>query len=164
MSRKILLRASTTVASTILILMVLAVAFLPSTSIAASHSKIVRGYVHDQSARIVADAEVTVTMKNGATTVTTKTDTSDSTGFYSTTFLQNEWEIGYEIVVTAIYKSLETSNDEPVFCNDAFVQYVNITFPYEIPELGNGFLGVLVTGLILGAVAVVALVVMRKKS
>ena len=131
---------------------------------AASHPKTVRGYVYDIDGRKVADAQVTVTMKDGETTVSTKSDASDSNGFYTCNFAMTEWNIGNKIVVTATYKSLQATNSTEVFCNDEFLQYENVTFPYEIPELGNGYMGILITGLILGAVAVAVLVLMRRKA
>ena len=144
--------------------MVLSVAVLPATTMAASHPKTVRGYVYDQSGRKVANADVTVTMKDGGTTVSTKTDASDSNGFYTCNFNSPEWNVGNQIVVTATYQSLQATNSTTVYCDDSFLQYENVTFPYEIPELGNGLMGILITGLILGAVAVTVLVLWRRKA
>ncbi len=157
-------RASTAVLSVTLVLVVIAVAVLPASTSAGPHPKQIRGYVYDQDGRKVADAQVTVTMKDGENTVSTKTDTSDGVGYFTCDFGATEWNNGNRIVVTAIYKSLEATNTTILLCNDAFYQYENVTFPYEIPELGNGYTGILVTGLILGAVAVAALVFLRRKA
>ena len=156
-------RSASVVLSAALVLLVLAVAFVPAATEAGSHPKQVRGYVYDQTGRKVADAQVTVTMKDGETQISAKTDTSDSTGYFSCSFGTTEWYIGNRIVVTATYQSLQATNSTEVYCDDAFFQWENVTFPYEIPEFGGGFVGLLITGLLLGAVAVGALVFVRRK-
>jgi hypothetical protein len=163
MSAKAILRPGVVVLSAVLVLVMLAVAVIPSATMAATHPKLVIGYVYDQSGRKVPDAQVTVTMMNGGTQVSAKTDTSDSKGYFSCNFGMTEWNIGNKIVVTAIYNSLEATNSTTVLCNDEFQQWENITFPYEIPELGNGIAGFLATGLLIGAMAVAFLVFVRKK-
>lgn len=166
LSGKSIFRSGTVVLSALIVVLVLAMALLPAATMAATHPKTVWGYVYDQDGRKVADAQVTVTMKNVSTnaTVSTKTDTSDSVGFYSCNFGLADWNIGDKIVVTATYKSLQATNSTVVLCNNEFFQWENVTFPYEIPELGNGLIGILVTGLILGAVAVAVLVFWRRKA
>ncbi len=164
MFAKAIVRPGVLVLSVALVVFVLAAAVLPSASLAASHPKQVRGYVYDQDGRKVADAQVTVKMMDGETQVSVKTDTSDSVGYFACDFVEADWNIGNRILVTATYKSLQATNTTVLLCNDAFYQWENITFPYEIPELGNGFVGILVTGLVLGAVAVVALVFMRRRA
>ena len=163
MSAKWFVRPGVVVLSAALVLLVLAMAVLPAATQAASHPKQVRGYVYDQDGRKVAGAQVTVTMKNGTTTVSAKTDTSDSVGYFSCDFASSEWNITDRILVTATYKSLQATNSTIVLCDNAFFQWENITFPYEIPELGSGYVGILIAGLLVGAVAVAALVLMRRK-
>jgi len=164
MSGKSIVRAGTVVLSTVLVLLVLSVAVLPSATMAATHPKTVRGYVYDQDGRKVENAQVTVTMKDGETIVSTKTDASDSAGFYTCNFAMTDWSVGNKIVVTATYNTLQATNTTTVLCNDEFVQYENVTFPYEIPELGKGLTGILITALIVGAVAIAVLVLMRRKA
>lgn len=163
MSAKVFVRPGVVVLSAALVLIVLAAAVLPVATQAATHPKQVRGYVYDQDGRKVANAQVTVTMKDGVTQVSAKTDTSDSAGYFACDFGLTEWNIGNQIVVTATFSSLQATNSTEVYCDDAFLQWENITFPYEIPELGNGFTGILITGLLLGGIAIAALVLIRRK-
>ncbi len=162
MSRRSIVRQCAVVSAVLVILMV-AAAVIPAATQAGTHPKQVRGYVYDIEGRKVADAQVTVTMKDGETQVSVKTKTSNSAGYFACDFANAEWNIGNRIFVTATYNSLQATNTTTVLCTDAFFQWENITFAYEIPELGNGFTGILITGLVLGAVAVAALVFMRRK-
>jgi hypothetical protein len=164
MSAKAFVRPGVVVLSAALVvIVVLAMAIVPAATQAATHPKQVRGYVYDQDGSKVPGAQVTVTMKDGETTVSAKTDTSDSVGYFSCDFAMAEWNIGNRILVTATYNSLQATNSTVLLCDDAFFQWENITFPYEIPELGSGYVGILIAGLLVGAVAVAALVFMRRK-
>lgn len=160
---KAIFRPGVVAVSVVLVVLVVSLAVVPASTQAATHSKWVRGYVYDQDGRKVPNAQVTVTMMNGPTQVSAKTDTSDSSGYFNTIFESTEWNIGNKIVVSAIYNSLEATNTTTLLCDDEFMQYENVTFPYEIPELGNGIAGFLVTGLLVGAIAVALLVFVRRK-
>ena len=152
------------VVSAALVFLMLAVATLPSGIMAADHPKTVRGYVYDQDGRKVVNAHVTVTMMDGETQISAKTEDSDSNGYFSCNFDNSDWYIGNTIVVSATYGALQATNETPIVADDEFVQWENVTFPYEIPELGNGLFGFLVAGLLLGAISVAALVLIRRKA
>lgn len=119
----------------------------------------VRGIIYDSVGRTVENADVTVTMYNGAAPVSTHTDVSDSIGFYSTSFLVTEWEVGYNVVVVAVYEG--SPEDATSVAPNANTLDVDVHFTFEIPEFGSGW-GLLVSGLTVGAVAVVAVVWRRK--
>ena len=165
MSAKAIVRPSAVFLSAALLLVALAVALSPGATLAGDHPKQVVGYVYDIDGRKLANAEVTVRMMDGTTQISVKTDTSDSVGYFSCNFETSEWFDGNKIEVTATYNSLQAENTTlpPVLCNGDFFQWENVTFLYEIPELGKGISGILITGLVLGAVAVAALVLVRKK-
>jgi|GEM_PF-1313876 len=158
------LRPVVIVASVTFAVLMVTVAVVPSATRAADYSKSVRGYVYDIDGRKVAGADVTIAMMNGGVQVSSHTETSNSLGYYNIVFEPTEWNPGYRILVTAIYNSLEASNATVVLClNNPFPQWENVTFEYEIPELGSGYGGILVTGLLVGAMAVAFLVFVRKK-
>lgn len=120
----------------------------------------VRGYIYDSVGRTVEGAEVTVAMYNGMSMVSSHTDTSDDEGYYSTLFLVTEWEIGYTIVVIAVYEGNPESAPLTTAPDSTFID-IDVQFSFEIPEFGAEW-GILVAGLAVGTVGVVALVWRRK--
>lgn len=132
---------------------------VPANCAAADSPVFVRGYIYDSEGRLVEGASVTVSMKDGETVISTKTDNSDSSGFYSTTFLAVEWDVGNTVYVIAEF----SGNQQPnwTVAIDTEEIYVDVHFTFEIPEFGFDA-GLLVAGLGIGAVAVGALVWRRK--
>jgi len=154
------LGSMTIAAGSAALIFVLVFAFaVPMNASAGPNPLIVRGVIYDSVGSTVEGAEVTVTMYNGATPVSTHTDVSDSVGFYSTSFLVAEWEVGYNVVVVAVYEG--SPEDATAVAPNANTLDVDVHFTFEIPEFGSGW-GLLVSGLTVGTVAVVAVVWRRK--
>ena len=159
------LRSAIVVLTVVLTMLVMAVAILPSASVADdNHTMNVRGYVIDNHGNKVAGANVTVTMFNGGTEGVSKTATSDVSpkGYFSVNFPSGDWATGNKIRITAEYKGLQALNgtDTPpvvIVNGNNFYTWKNITFPYEISQFGN-MTGLLVTAGLVGVVASVALV------
>jgi hypothetical protein len=128
---------------------------------AAINPKPVRGYVWDSAGTLVDGADVTVNIKQGVVIRSTLTDTTDSAGFYSVVFLSGQWDIGDTIEVIASFSGDQTDPNSTA-ATSALVQWVNVTFDYVIPEFGSTT-GLLVTGALLGAIGVVALVYFKKR-
>jgi hypothetical protein len=141
-------------------LTVLALATVPVNSAADAPNPItVRGTIYDNAGNEIPDIPVTVNMKDGATVVTTKLDTSSSLGVYSVLFGVTEWEVGYTIEVTATGPSGQ--ENETAIAPDDFQITIDVQFAYEIPEFGFDA-GVLVAGGAVGFIAVAVLVWKRK--
>lgn len=144
---------------------IFAVGMLLSSSVANADlgPKMIIGYVRDNAGNDLVGASVTVNIRDRSTNalISTLSDTTDSDGYYSVTFgpPASQWEPTYKIEVIATYNSAQQTNTTNALNNHPF-QWVNVTYPYEIPELGS-WLGIAIAGCSLGAVAVVLLV--RKK-
>ena len=141
----------------------LAVLGVPSAS-AADDPKYVRGYVRDTVGREVENVDVVVNIRAQATNLTrsTLTDQTDSNGFYSCFFTADKWDIGDLIEVIADYNGDQRANYTTAIDQNApFIQYVNITYPYEIPEFMNTT-GFLIAGGAIGLLAAVFLVVKKR--
>jgi hypothetical protein len=162
MFARIGLRSAIVILSAVLTVLVLAVAILPSASVADdSHPMQVKGYVYDDHGNKIANADVTVTMYNGLVAGVSKTATSSSSpkGFFSVNFALGEWATGNTIQVVAQYQSGTQGLNDTVTANGVnFFQWENVTLPYEIPQFGNNTTGLLLTAGLIGVVAVVALV------
>lgn len=171
-STRIGLRSSIVVLSTVIGVLVLAVAVLPSSGAADdNHTMNVRGYVYDNAGRKIANADVTVSMYNGATLVKSNSTTSRASpaGYFSVNFHPGEWATGNTVLVVAQYQGgLQGVNDskdaDPPWTVDGakFFVWENVTLPYEIPQFGNNTTGLLVTAGLVGVVASVVLVWRRK--
>lgn len=149
------------VSAAAVIAIVFAALFLAAgNSLAADTVKNVRGFVWDSEGRAVEGAEVVVSIKDGETTRSSTSEPTDSIGFYSVSFAEECWDIGNTIEVIAEFDGKEEMNSTGATSNT--LQWVNVTFEFEIPEFGS-MTGLLVTGGLLGAVAVVALVYFRKR-
>lgn len=161
------LRSSVVVLSAALMVLVLAVAIVPRSSVAADdHPMQIKGYVYDNAGHKVANADVTVTIYSGATPGAFGTDTSDSVGYFTVDFAKGQWATGDKVLITAEYKSLQASNGTDatpvvILNGNNFFAWKNVTFPYEISQLGN-MTGLLVTAGLVGVVAAVAVVWRRK--
>jgi hypothetical protein len=156
------LRSAVVVLSVVLTVLVLAVAILPSASVADdNHTMQVRGYVYDDHGNKIANADVTVTMYNGLIPGVSKAATSSASpiGYFSVNFASGEWATGNTILVVAQHQGgLQGSNDTaPAVDGANFYEWENVTLPYEIPQFGNTT-GLLVTAGLVGVVASVALV------
>ena len=150
-----------------IVLSVIAVAFvamLVSASFvsAGPGPKTVRGYVKDNMGNPVEGASVLVEIVAPDSHVRTSgTDTSISTGLYSVMFGGSDYEVGDTIRVTSTYHS--DSRVGSTIATLAPIQYVNITYPYEIPQFGS-WVGFAVAGGILAVVAVVFIGKRKKNS
>jgi len=126
----------------VLSISIIALIVIASNASAASGPKVVRGYILDSVGRTVEGADVTVNIINASTkeVVSTLSETTNATGFYSVTFGPSDWEIGDDIEVIATYNAAQESNSTTA--TDYPVQYVNVTYAFEIPEFGSmvGFL------------------------
>ena len=149
------------------VLSVIAVAFvamLLSTSFvsAGPGPKAVRGYIRDNMGNPVQGASVLVEIVAPDSHVRTSgTDTSISNGFYSVLFGNFEWEVGDTLRVTSTYHSDSRVNSTNA--TSAPIQYVNVTYPYEIPQFGS-WVGFAAAGGILAVVALVYVGKRKKKS
>jgi hypothetical protein len=149
-----------------LVISVIAVAFvamlLSASFVSAGPGpKTVRGYIKDNMGNPVEGASVLVEIVAPDSHVRTSgTDTSISNGLYSVMFGPFDWELGDTLRVTSTYNS--DSRVGSAVANSTPIQYVNITYPYEIPQFGS-WAGFAVAGGILAVVAVV-FVGKRKKN
>ena len=165
-SARIGLRSAIVVISTVLVVLVMAVAILPKPTAAAdSHPMNVRGYVFDNAGHKIANANVTVSMYNSTTESNlTKTSTSSSSplGYFSVDFGVGEWATGETVWVIAEYKGDSQAVNHTATANGIrMFTWENATFPYEIPQFGS-MTGLLLTAGLVGVVACVAVVWRRK--
>lgn len=116
--------------------------------------KNVRGYVWDNAGTPLASTPVTIKIlkQSDNSTRATISVTTNSVGFFSHSFLSSEWDPGDTIEVIATHNTDQRTNSTNATV-DA-LQYVNVTFPYEIPEFGPSWIGLIAAG---GSIAVVGL-------
>ncbi|HXK37151.1 MAG TPA: carboxypeptidase-like regulatory domain-containing protein [Candidatus Paceibacterota bacterium] len=132
---------------------------------AADDPKLVWGWVKDSADRVLVGADIVVNIWDPTNTTNraSRSDTTDGAGFYSVNFLAADWQIGDWIEVLCDYNGAQDDNGTVAGDTAApFIQYINITYPYEIPEFGSA-LGLIVSGAAVGAVAVVMMVYFRRK-
>lgn len=132
---------------------------------AGDGNKIVRGYIWDSAYRNVSDASVVVTIWDPTKTVqrASLSDTSDEDGFYSIWFGPSDWYVGDLIEVVCTYSGNQETNSTTATSSIPLpYQYINITYPFEIPEFGS-VVGLILAGGAIGAVAMVALVANQRK-
>ena len=147
------------IASSTIVLALLALALLSTTNAtAASHPTTVAGTIRDSADTPCPDVSVTVNMKDGETVMSTKSETTNEQGEYSVLFLAAEWEIGYTIQVIATWSSQQESNSTTAI--DSFTHVVDVKFTFEIPDFGTE-VGLIVAGGAIGLVA--AAVILRKR-
>jgi len=147
-----------------------AVAFLVASIVAPTGAsaapgtfpKIVRGWIWDSAHNPVNNAQVTVQSVNGTTVLDTNTTTTNAAGWYSVGFNPGKWDtwLGNRFNITATCPSGQERNFTAV--TNAVFQYLNVTYTFEIPEFGNT-VGLLATAGILGGVAAVAVVCVRRR-
>lgn len=142
--------------------MLVASVLMSGMALGGSSEKVVRGYVRDTDGRPMESVSVTVNIRLASddSIRTTLTELTDETGFYSLTFGPFDWDLGDRIEVIATHGSNQES--ESVVANSDVIQYVDITFPYAIPEFGS-VVGFVIAGGLIAAVAMVFLVSKRKK-
>lgn len=148
----------------VLVLFVCFVLPITSDDVAAAPGQTrVQGNVSDQYGDPAIDADVVVVFLNkdtGQPRAKTWSGTTDGTGYYETTVWgPSDWEVGDTVQVTVTYDSLPPEVEELV-STWLPVQTVDVSFQTAIPQLG-GLFGSLIA---LGAVAVVAVVFVRKKN
>ena len=149
------------VSTVLIVVFILSIGMLlmPAVVDAAAGPKNVRGYVWDNAGRPIEGASVSVTVKTSADVPTTNSTTTNSAGFYSVSFGPSYWDVGKKINVTATYNANQQTNSTTAI--DYPVQFVNVTFPFEIPVF-DSIWGFAIAG---GALAVVgvALLAWKKK-
>ncbi|HEX7391982.1 MAG TPA: hypothetical protein VF374_03420 [Thermoplasmata archaeon] len=159
-------RARVAFAFTLTIAIALVAMFVLSQSVqAASGPKQVRGYVRDVDGLLINDIPITINIRRASdnTVRATLTDTSGALGedgYFSQTFVYSDWDIGDTIEVIATHGANQESNSTVATVWP--YQWCNVTFPYAIPEFGS-IVGFLIAGGLIAAVAVVFLVVKKKK-
>lgn len=135
---------------------------VPVNVSAGGGPKIVQGYVWDNAGRNITGASVLIEIKDPSTWATraSLTDTTDDDGYYQVSFGPSDWYDGDSINITATYQANQVRNSTTAV-EGVPVQYLNATYPFEIPELGS-IVGFAVAGACLGGIAVF-LIVRRKK-
>jgi hypothetical protein len=127
-----------------------------SVSADAPTPKWINGFVMDVMGRHLPNADVSITIDT-----TTHSEQADSDGFYSLQFQTTEWTIGSVIHIVATYNSQQATN-ESATASAAIVQWMNVTYPYEIPQFGSP-LGLLLAGGFVAAVSIVLLTDKKRK-
>ncbi len=142
----------------ILLVVLAALVALPSrTDAGASHDKVVNGYVKDNAGNPYAGVTVMVTIDGNS-----HSEETNSAGFYDLQFLAAEWTVGSTIFVLAEASPGDQQSTSEL-ADDSFVQSMDdLIFPYEIPEMGTP-IGLIVAGVLVGAVAVVVITFVRRR-
>lgn len=154
-------RSIVTIASVTLFVLLFATTALPRVSADGPYPTYIRGYIWDSEHNPVPGADVTVTTKDGPTTIHTESTTSDQYGYYNTLFSETEWFVGCTIEVVATFDGMPQDGNSADAILD-HIQYVDVTFLFEIPQFSN-MTGLLLTSGFLGAVGAVAVVWRRKR-
>jgi len=144
-------------------LLVASMVVLPCASAApGTFPKWVRGTIWDAAHRPVSGAQVTVQSINGTTVLDTQTDTTSAEGYYLVQFQAGKWDTrtGNHFNITATCPSGQGYNTTTVDAENT--QWLNVTYVFEIAEFGNT-VGLLATAGILGGVAAVAVVCVRRR-
>ena len=111
----------------------------------------VSGYVKDDAGRVMEGVPVVVACKNGSTTTSTLSTTTDVYGFYTVTFAYNVWELGYNLIATATYGSEQVT--ENITITQEWGEQIDLQFPFEIPQFGT-VLGFLAVAAMVGVLAI----------
>lgn len=149
----------------IAVVAVLAVAMLLSSGFAsAAGIKIIRGYTKDNAGRPMQGTNVVLEVRTPADALRyTESYTSDSNGFYSFTLdsFTGQWSDGDTFKIIATYSGNQRIVSQ-LDNSSSPIQWINVTFPFEIPQFGSliGF------GVAMGGIGLIAMVfvVRRKKS
>jgi hypothetical protein len=147
----------------VLALAMVGMVLLAHTSSASIYPVVVRGYVWDNKGNTVPDTPITINIlyQSNGSVRSTWTTTTSSIGFYSKSIDPSGWDIGDTIQVIATHGADQRSNS--TVATDAAIQYVNVTFPYEIPEFGPGLIGLLAAGGAVAAVGVALTIYLKRK-
>jgi hypothetical protein len=145
------------------VLAVVAVAMILSSGYAsAAGVKVIRGYTKDNAGRPLQGTSVVLQVRTPADALRfTDSTTSDVNGFYSFTLssIDGNWNDGDTFKIIATYSGNQKIVSE--VDNGTPLQWLNVTYPFEIPQFGSlvGF------GIAAGAVGLIAMVfvVKRKK-
>lgn len=142
---------------------VVAVAMVLSSGFAsAAGVKVIRGYTKDNAGHPLQGTNVVIEVRTPADALRfTDSTTTDVNGFYSFTLssIDGNWNDGDTFKIIATYSGNQRIVSE--VDNGTPLQWLNVTYPFEIPQFGSllGF------GIAAGAVGLVAMVfiVKRKK-
>ena len=142
---------------------VAAVAMLLSSGyVSAAGPKVIRGYTWDNAARPLEGTSVVVEVRDASEVLRhTESTTTDETGFYSFTMssFDGDWADGDTFNIIATYSGNQKT--ESLLDDGTALQWINVTFPFEIPQFGS-LLGFSVAAGGIGLIAMV-FVVRRKK-
>ena len=160
-SRTFKMRAVAVLSMT-LVISIVSMLLLAHSSSAALWPKNVRGTVWDEDGRVVPNTPITINIlrQSDNSIRATYTATTNSEGFYSKGVLAADWDVGDTIQVIATHGSQQSNSS---VANDNPLQYVNVTFPFAIPEFGPGLMGILASGAAVVAVGVAFLVFWKRK-
>jgi hypothetical protein len=135
---------------------------LASGFVSAAGPKLIRGYTKDSAGRPMEGTSVVLEVRTPLAALRfTDSMLSDENGFYSFTLssFDGDWDDGDTFWIIATYSGNERTLSE--LDNGEPIQWMNVTFPFEIPQFGSllGF------GIVAGGVGLVAMVfvVKRKK-
>ncbi|MCU0853221.1 MAG: hypothetical protein MUC90_08240 [Thermoplasmata archaeon] len=143
-----------------------ALAIVADNSEASLFPKNVRGYVRDNVGNPVQNAPVTINVRwafDNDIIRATYTTTAGTDGLYSKSVLGADWDVGDLIEVIATNPLNSDQEDNSAIADNTAMQYIDVTFPYEIPEFGIGFLGMLAAGIAVAAVGVALFVFWKRK-
>jgi hypothetical protein len=130
------------------------VTIIPKSVSAEIGFVLVDGKVTDSAGRPMNGADVVVVMKNGTITVDTQTSSTDSEGFYTVNLGLDKWEVGFNVISTATYNSVEVS-DNATLSDFPFIT-IDLQYTFEIPQFGS-ILGFVAAAALVGVIAVVFL-------
>jgi hypothetical protein len=163
MSLRIRGRRITLALSMTVVVSIVAVVFLAQSTSAALWPKNVRGTVWDNTGTPIANLPITINIlkQSDLSIRATYTATTNLDGFYSKSVLAADWDIGDTIQILVTLRGDQGSNSSVANANP--VQYVNVTFPYEIPDFGPGLMGIFASGAAIMGVGVALLAFWRRK-
>jgi hypothetical protein len=135
---------------------------LSSGLVSAAGPKVIRGYTWDNAARPLEGTDVVIEVWTPLSVLRhTESTTTDETGFYSFTMssFDGDWSDGDTFKIIATYSGNQRT--ESLLDDGSALQWINVTFPFEIPQFGS-LLGFSVAAGGIGLVAMV-FVARRKK-
>jgi hypothetical protein len=141
-----------------------AVAMLLSSGFAsAAGIKIIRGYTKDSAGNPLEGTNVVLEVRTPLNALRyTESNTSDETGFYSFTLnsFVGQWADGDTFKIILTYSG--NQENRSAVDDGKIIQWINVTFPFEIPQFGS----ILGFGIVAGGIGLVAMVfvVRRKKN
>jgi hypothetical protein len=160
MSRVLKRRTS---AAAIAVFAVAAVVMLLSSGyVSAAGPKVIRGYTTDSADRPLEGTNVVVEVWTPLNVLRhTESMSTDENGFYSFTMssFDGDWSDGDTFKIIATYSGNQKT--ESLLDDGKPLQWINVTFPFEIPQFGS-ILGFSIAAGSIGLIAMV-FVVKRKK-